>query len=144
MKGSSKASPSPSTDAASIGNEWISGHIVHQGVPSELHVRKLPTGFKADGIPFVALAFLEKECDRATAQEVTKTIQARLESESGALLVAVHFLQNGRVYWYAYAATRETLEGLFAILGEKLPLYLGVNEDIGWNEYKFMRNLLGT
>jgi hypothetical protein len=140
----SRHSANPSIDVARIGNEWLSRRIVHEGAPSELHVRKVPDDCKSKDFRFIALAFLENDCERSKAQEITKAVQMRLESESRALLVAMHYVRNERVYWYAYAGSREILEELFATLGEQYPMFLGINDDAEWQQYQVMRNLVGA
>ena len=125
-----------------IGNQWASAPVPHEGVPGQLHLRRIEPGMEPKGFSLVALAFLENPCEPSQAQRITATIQAQLESRPTALLVAAHYLKNGKVVWYAYAASRKALDDAFAILGQKFSLYLGVNEDPDWKEYKFMRGLV--
>jgi hypothetical protein len=140
----SRHSAGPAIDVARIGNEWLSRRIVHEGAPSELHVRKVPDDCKPKDFPFIALAFLENDCERRKTQEITKMVQTQLESGSKALLVAMHYVRNERVYWYAYAGSKENLQELFADLGEQYPMFLGVNEDAEWKQYQTIRNMVGA
>lgn len=127
-----------SFDLVAIGDDWREHSLVHDGVSGTLRVRQLPDGLVRSALGLVALAQVD-DAEASAVAKLTRRIQQALE-QRGSLLVLVHH-QAGRVHWYAYGATRASIDEAFASLDDPA-VHWGINEDAGWAEYDHAKSLV--
>ena len=126
----------------SVGDNWVTRPLMHDGVAGTLQVRQLPSSLDKRPFKYVALAQLDHELSLEDLRDWNGKIQAALERGGSCLLVLVH-QAGAQPTWYAYAATRKALDGAFVSLRNPAVRW-GINEDPNWEEYDHARNLVGA